>query len=386
MKVAVISHAYQDERYLAVLDALAHDPDVEITLIHPRRYKRRCYRWNQSHPIVDVALPIVIGSHQGAFFYSPWALAKALSVHKPDLILHEQEVYALGSVEVAFIAWALSIPLVHFVWENVDRALCLPRKLTRSWVLMHTAALIAGSERARLVHQRWGYKRQIEVMPQMGVETNPFGRMRMHSASAFKICFVGRLEACKGVDCLLRALALLRSRGCDVKCAIAGEGPERTRLAAHAAELGISALVEFRGQLQQEEVRELLRSSDVLVLPSRRTRTWEEQFGLVLAEAMTEGTVAVGSDTGAIREVIGSPELLFPEDEAEALATVLERLHADPEFSLLCRFNLWKRAQDRFAVETVANRKVSFLRSLCGKTGTELASIHLGAEITWRPQ
>ena len=55
-----------------------------------------------------------------------------------------------------------------------------------------------------------------------------------------------------------------------------------------------------------------LRALDALVLPSESTPLWKEQFGHVLIEAMACGVPVVGSDSGAIPEVIGEAGLLFP--------------------------------------------------------------------------
>src|SRR5579863_6600003 len=101
MKVAVISHAYQDERYLKVLETMTQSAHVQIVLIYPKRYKGMQCRWIESHSIEHVAVPIVFGSRQGAFFYDPSSLMRTLIQQKPNLILHEQEVYTLGAAEVA---------------------------------------------------------------------------------------------------------------------------------------------------------------------------------------------------------------------------------------------------------------------------------------------
>ena len=67
---------------------------------------------------------------------------------------------------------------------------------------------------------------------------------------------------------------------------------------------------------------------DVLVLPSRTTPTWAEQFGRVLTEALSCGTCVVGSDSGEIPWVIGTTGggMVFPEDDVAALAETLTLL------------------------------------------------------------
>jgi glycosyltransferase involved in cell wall biosynthesis len=69
---------------------------------------------------------------------------------------------------------------------------------------------------------------------------------------------------------------------------------------------------------------------DVLALPSLTTPRWKEQFGRVLIEAQACGVPVVGSDSGAIPEVIGKSGLLFPEGDAPKLAGELKRLAGSP--------------------------------------------------------
>jgi len=366
MRITVISHAYQDERYLKALDAMAKLPAIELSLIHPNAYQGVECCWEKPHSVLDLPVPVVFGARQGAFLYRPFALARALDVSDPEVILHEQEVYALGSAQIAFAACRRFIPLVQFVWENVDRSFSFPRRALRGFVLERVSEIIAGSERTIEIHREWGFGGRIAKSPQMGVTVRsaPSVRPARHSKGlkTFKACFVGRLVLCKGVDCLLRAIEGLYRRGITISCVIAGEGGERRRLERLAERLGVWTQVRFLGQLAEEQVRDLLRSSDALVLPSRKTPAWEEQFGLVLAEAMAEGTVTVGSKTGAIPEVIGMEELLFEQDDVEGLVAILDRLATDSQFFLDCKRSLWQRARDKFSAERIAVEKVELLQ------------------------
>ncbi len=367
MKITVISHAYQNERYLKVLEAMGKIDDVEITLIHPSRYKHETFKWSEPHTIKQIPVRVFFGSRQGAFLYSPADLARALDQCTPEIILHEQEVYALSAAQISACARRRVIPLVQFVWENIDRKLCLPRRLLRRYVLSCSAALIAGSHRAKSIHRGWGFKGPTDVMPQMGINAALVPSLGRRGAQDLKICFVGRLESCKGVDCLLHAIALLHRRGFQVQCGIAGEGPERRPLARLAHELGIWTMVHFCGYLPEARVQHLLRTCDALVLPSRRTKHWQEQFGLVLAEAMAHATIAVGSKTGAIPEVIGLEELLFAENDVDGLTEILARLAIDSGFYQRSQLVLWERAREQFEAPKIASRKISFLARVLAK-------------------
>jgi glycosyltransferase involved in cell wall biosynthesis len=109
----------------------------------------------------------------------------------------------------------------------------------------------------------------------------------------YDVLFVGRLIPEKNVDILLRSMPRNKSLG------IIGEGPEREKLVRLSKELGINAT--FKSGLPYEELIGLMKSSDVLVLPSSR-----EGFGIVALESLACGTpvVTVNSKTNAAKDLI----------------------------------------------------------------------------------
>jgi glycosyltransferase involved in cell wall biosynthesis len=349
---------------------VAH-PEMEVALITPDRYRGRfqasaCQFASTVDGLRAYALPIMFGQRQGAFIYRPTALSRALSDFRPDLILHEQEVYAAGAGQIAALAERESIPLVMFVWENVHRSLSWPRRRIVRYVLERCAGLIAGSEGAVRVHRDWGFTGPTAVIPQMGIpQLNPAPVFGRRNGDCFRASFAGRLVSAKGIDCLLRAVAEVRSKGIELRCDIVGNGDEFQKLASLRSSLGIGDAVEFAGPMSIEGVRNILARSDALVLPSRRTKIWEEQFGRILVEAMAEATVTVGSRTGAIPEVVGSEDLLFDEDNHHQLAAILERL-AGSEVELIAhQHRLWLRAGKFYTNESLAARRLDFLKAVC---------------------
>jgi len=101
--------------------------------------------------------------------------------------------------------------------------------------------------------------------------------------------FVGRLIPEKGVDFLLKALAIIKEEFPDFKTIIVGDGPERTKLEKLSKELGIRDNIVFTGPLASyTEVIALIKASKVFAFPSRR-----EGFGMVVLEAMASGRPVV---------------------------------------------------------------------------------------------
>lgn len=127
----------------------------------------------------------------------------------------------------------------------------------------------------------------------------------------------GRLVHKKGFDVLLEAFARYVARGGRGSLVIGGSGPEQTKLEALRQHLGLAGRVRFAGWV--DNVRGLLDSGDVFVLPSR-----DEPFGIVVLEAMARGLPMICTRAQGPREILADAtarlvEIGDPEALAEAL-------------------------------------------------------------------
>lgn len=137
-----------------------------------------------------------------------------------------------------------------------------------------------------------------------------------------ELIFVGRLVSDKGADLLLEAMAMLPSKP---RLTIAGDGPERAKLEKQASELQLRSQVDFVGSQTSEQLANLLRQHQVLVVPSR----WPEPFGIVALEGIACGCPVVGSAAGGLGEAIGPCGVTFPNGDAAALAAAISGLLAN---------------------------------------------------------
>lgn len=243
------------------------------------------------------------------------ALAETL---KPDLIYAEEEPYSLGAYQAMRAARALGAAFAFYTWENLDRSYKPPLNWVRGKVLPQSRLAVAGNAAAVALLREWGFQGRILQQPQYGFDPAGFKPGRP-AKGAFTVGYFGRLVPEKGVDVLMQAAFQAK-----VRLRIGGRGPEEGRLKKLAAALGSD--VEFTGFVPFEERAGFYRGLHALALPSLSTPKWQEQFGRVLAEAMACGVPCVGSDSGAIREVIGGGGLCVPEGDTPALAEALRRL------------------------------------------------------------
>jgi len=246
-------------------------------------------------------------------------------------IVHAAELGYWFSRQAARLRRELGFRLVLTAWETLPFLDAYRNVRTRRYrrdVLGAVDLFLATTQRAADALTLEGAPPDRIQVCSPGIDTDRFGTgdSAPPPAEQHLILSIGRLVWEKGHQDLLRGLALLRRRGArDVRAVVVGQGPEERRLRAVARDLGVADLVEFRGFVSHEEVPSLLGRASCLVLASLPTPYWEEQFGMVLVEAMAAGLPVVAARSGAIPEVLAGYGTLFAAGDWVGLADALEQ-------------------------------------------------------------
>ena len=221
-------------------------------------------------------------------------------------------------------AHALSVIPTRFLYRHADAVITYGP---------HVSAHVA---RARGVRGGLFEAPQAVDVEHFGAEVEPARRRAARERAGvadpdgFLALFVGRLVPEKGVEVLLEAWRLAQPRlGPGAALVLAGDGPLRS--AVEAAGPGVRAL----GALAREDLPALYAAADVLVLPSIRTATFLEPWGLVINEAMLQETPVIASTAvGAAAGVLVRHEmngLVVPQRDSRALAEGLFIMSNDPQ-------------------------------------------------------
>jgi glycosyltransferase involved in cell wall biosynthesis len=332
VKVWVVSHTYVIPVHHDKLLALAALDDIELTVLIPENWQTPTGTVRLPHlqmPYDVVVSPIARSGRIGAYRYRDFV---PLRRARPDVIHAEVEPWSLAALQV--VRAASDAHVVLFTWENLEGPRRLISRVVERYVLRRVAHVIAGNEGARARMIRRGVPPgRVTVLPQLGLDPGRYAggdAARARAAGAPRslgppiVGFIGRLVPEKGVDVLVDALA-----GFDARLLVIGDGIVRPALEARTAGWP-SGKATFTGGVADTAVPDYLACMDALVLPSRTTASWAEQFGHVLIEAMAAGVPVVGSSSGAIPEVIGEAGLVFPEGDAGALRAQLAVLFDDP--------------------------------------------------------
>lgn len=251
------------------------------------------------------------------------ALAGAAVVHGAELGVP----YSHGP---ALLKERLGFRLVLTVWETIPFGDAYRRfrgRRQRHETIPRVDLFLAATERARRGLELEGAPAGRILVSPPGIDTARF--TPTDPPAAHLVLSVGRLVWEKGHQDLLRALAWLRREGCTARAEIVGAGPEEKRLHAHARDLGVADAVAWRRAAPYDDMPGVFAQASCFVLASLPTPAWEEQFGMVLAEAAAAALPIVAADSGAIPEVLRGEAALYPAGDwralAEALRPILER-------------------------------------------------------------
>ncbi|MEX5379742.1 glycosyltransferase [Acinetobacter towneri] len=165
-----------------------------------------------------------------------------------------------------------------------------------------------------------------------------------------QFCAVGWMQPKKGFDILLQAFSIVYKEKPEVKLILGGDGPERENLQKLAKILNIEEAVTFAGALPRENVRLLMAESACFVLSS-----YVETFGVVVIEALSQGTPVVATKCGGPESIIVSGDgILVEVADTNALAQAMKEVAENPE--LYDSDSIRQRCLERFSEKAFISR------------------------------
>ncbi len=341
--------------------------DIELEVITARH-------WREAE--VDVAataddlFPVIatrtlFSSHVQLFAWNPLSIIAALKRHRPHVVDLNHEPFSVGCAQLLALCdlFAPRAAIILQTAQNIHKNYPPPFGWSERRSFRRVNAAYACSETTREVMRAKGFDKPMAIIP-FGVDTQLFASeaKRFEAQDELTIGYVGRMLPGKGLNILAQALAQLA--GTNWKLVVVGDGPERAGFENDLREFGLMGKTEFRGAIHYDEVPAAIRNMDMLVMPTQTTSKIREQFGRVLVEAMASGVPVIGSNCGAIPEVIDTAGLIVPEGDAGALAAAIERLLSEPDL----RRNLSQigkqRVDEHYSWDRVAEQTYEFYRRI----------------------
>ncbi|MBI5522657.1 MAG: glycosyltransferase [Desulfarculus sp.] len=345
---------------------------LQVTLLAPRA-ARENYRRLYAPASWRLPFRLVLGSYRGkppnrCVFTG--GLAEALNP-APDavLVLADENFWLSGQALVYQRLLAPSALFVCHSWRNLSfsrhwhpqpsRLLYAADTWLERRVFARSDAIVARNQEAMRVLRGRGYAGPVVYIP-WGVDTRLFQPPPgPPPARPYTVGLVGRFSPEKGIADLLAASRLMAA---PHRLLLVGGGPLEDEVRQWAAQAG-PGRVEVLPVQEHAAMPGIYARMDVLALPARQVGFDKEQFGRVLAEAMACGVAVVGSDCGAIPEVIGEAGLIYPQGDAPALAALLDGLAGPERRAAVARAGL-ERARRLFSWQAWARRSARLLADL----------------------
>lgn len=368
MRAVVISHLYADPANRAKLRALA-GLGVSVTAAVPDR-------WTTSDGMVQSTgagddagvqvVPVPVSgpvTEPGRLQWNAKALRRLITDFQPDLVHVEEEPWSQQAALGLRVARRLGIPGVVSTAESLPRSYTLGQRFRRERSLRLAAGVIGSNNLALAL----AIKRRITVphlsLPHLGVTPPAVVPRVPHPGLA--IGFVGRLVPERGLDLLFRACVGLAGKW---TLTVVGTGPSQEELEGLAQRLGIAARISWAGALPRSAVDEVWPQLDCLVLPSRTTQRWVMTVGRAALHAMAHGVAVVGTDSGALRELVGNGGRIVPEEDVPSLTTTLQELYSDRSVCERLGAAGRRRVMEEFSDGAIAGKMLAFWRTLIPAT------------------
>lgn len=270
----------------------------------------------------------------------------------------------LNLYPLALLLTDLQVPygiLAHDV--EIYRSSARINDLVRRGMMLKRAKWIAAnSHHTKSLLEEWGIpaSRIKLVHPPISaeaIEASAHAERSCRHEDRLKLVTVCRVVKAKGIDIVIRALAILKVKGIPFRYDIAGDGEYRQSLEELVRDLGLTDSVHFLGSVSDAGKWRLLKDSDVFVMPSRvDPKVQHEGFGIAFIEAAAFGVPGVGSNAGGIPDAIvdGVTGMLVPQESHEKLADALRFLYLNPERLRDMGRTARERARSQFSPTAVA--------------------------------
>ena len=295
-------------------------------------------------------------------------------------LTRDLDVIHSADIEFAYTYQAAKtgIPTVVTEWENIpfnfeEQPYSRIKKYNRE----HIAHFIAITEKAKeaLIAEGVGSNR-ITVIP-AGIDCETFKHASRNigllekfglSKDTTKILFVGRFVPEKGIFDLLNAFSMLLTKEQKLELLIVGSGTTEMTIEINRliSTLKIRRQVKFLGSIKYADMPQIHNLADIFCLPSTETKTWAEQFGYSLVEAMACGKPAVSTWTGSIPEIVKNREtgiLVKPNNPIE-LKSALEELSLNSSVRKKFGANGREWVLQRFEADKVAGQIAEIYRKV----------------------
>ena len=174
----------------------------------------------------------------------------------------------------------------------------------------------------------------------------------------FTVCYVGRITEEKGIFDFLENIQELNL---NIKVKIIGKIDESEKDLFYKL-INNNNQIEYIPEVEYSRLFQILSTFHVMIVPSKTKKLWKEQFGKVIPEGMWTNNIVIGSNSGAIPDVIGDDELIFDENNFIELIEIINKLYNEKEFYKQ-KLEYIKSRRDEYSYDVVSRQFIELYKN-----------------------
>jgi glycosyltransferase involved in cell wall biosynthesis len=363
-KILVIGHAFIVEANRKVWSELAEAPGHIVDLVAPRSWTSNLIGGVQLDRSKKGAIREIFPvdtyfTGNGSFyFYKLVKMFKILNSNQYDTLIINQEGWSLSLLFINLLkifSKSKKAKIYLMIAQNIKKDNLKWAIPLEKFNMMFVHKLLGCCNETEDVVRWKGIKTPWSYFPLYYGEGLETIKKVSKEDSKLIIGYIGRVSEEKGIDSLLGAFSKLQE-DLNIELVIAGAGDLVSELERPG--------VEYMGVLGHNQVHKFYEKIDVLILPSLTRKFWKEQFGRVIVESVASGRVVIGSDSGAIPEVLGHLGLnyIFKEGDEDSIVEQVKRYlneRSQIDFS-----QIQKKNKEMFSIEAFAKRTKGLLNEV----------------------
>jgi glycosyltransferase involved in cell wall biosynthesis len=376
VKVLIIYHAGASLNARSIFNELASIDSITLSVIAPERLKvdrvydptgwLRCIASEKTETYRTFSVPLRDPTNYQRGFQRK-ALRAAMKTVEPDVIHVLDEAYSGYLFQVVWerLTVCAKAKILFYGFDNLPLHFRLHSSLKWRWTWSQISGGLAANSECLKNLREVGFPKRLPLERVFwGVPTEIFRPMDKQSLKKelglnfdHLVGFIGRLSPDKGLKVLIDAIRRLPE---SVHLLVVGSGPMKEELESLSIRSSLAGRIHVQDAVETAQLVKILNALNVLCLTSLTLKKWKEQYGRVISEAMACGVPVVGSDSGAIPEVIGPAGLIVPEGDSALLADALSLVLFDDKTGERLRREGLTRVEEELSCKAMARKLHGF--------------------------
>jgi len=335
-KILAISHAFLKKINLSFYEELSKDKKFKITCLLPENLlynNKKIYPDFKSQSKYLKIKKLKLSNNSTRFFYLS-NLKSVIKSAKPDYVILDNDTVSVQSIILFYYSFFFNYKLCYFCNENNLKNIFTDfniKKFIKLLIVYPVNFIIkfkvfkvfCYTNQIKENYNILGFKNKTCLMP-LGYDEKVFNLKKKRKKDFFAISYFGRIIPEKGIHILINSLKNLKYKNWKFMLDI-----DQVENIFYFKSIIKLFKKNFKGKkikfirCNHYNIAKYMGHSDVVVLPS----LYQEQYGRVIQESVACGAIAVGSDIGAIPEIIKDKELLFESGNHKALSIILNKLY-----------------------------------------------------------